>query len=234
MNRVDRLYALVEELRADPGRPRSAGALARRFEVSTRTVERDINALQQAGVPIYAEVGRRGGYVLDRRHTLPPLNVDAHELVALALVAAALEGTPLHRPARSAVAKVVAGMPEASVRAARRLVARIRLVGPLTAAPGDERPAPALLPLDEVVELDYADRFGNRSVREVELVGYVVRGSHWYAVGWCRLRRGARAFRLDRIQAVRRTGERAPERELEHLDVDVDPSRLCPLELTPA
>src|SRR6266511_4025164 len=58
MNRTDRLYALVEELRAISPRPRSANWLATRFEVSSRTVERDIGALQQAGVPIYAEPAR--------------------------------------------------------------------------------------------------------------------------------------------------------------------------------
>ncbi|GAA3354363.1 HTH domain-containing protein [Saccharopolyspora gregorii] len=61
MNRTDRLYALVEELRAVAPRPRSAGWLAKRFEVSTRTVERDIAALQQSGVPIWADtVGAAG------------------------------------------------------------------------------------------------------------------------------------------------------------------------------
>ena len=63
MNRTDRLYALVEELRAVSPRPRSARWLAARFEVSSRTVERDIAALQEAGVPIWAEPGRTGGYV---------------------------------------------------------------------------------------------------------------------------------------------------------------------------
>ncbi|MFF5178260.1 helix-turn-helix transcriptional regulator [Micromonospora sp. NPDC000316] len=60
MNRTDRLYALVEELRAISPRPRSARWLARHFDVSTRTVERDITALQGAGVPIWAEPGRAG------------------------------------------------------------------------------------------------------------------------------------------------------------------------------
>ena len=66
MNRTDRLYALVEELRAVAPRPRSARQLAERYEVSARTIERDILALQESGVPIYAETGRRGGYAIDK------------------------------------------------------------------------------------------------------------------------------------------------------------------------
>jgi predicted DNA-binding transcriptional regulator YafY len=61
MNRVDRLYAVVEELRAAGPAGRSARRLAERFEVSVRTIERDILALQEAGVPISSQVGRRGG-----------------------------------------------------------------------------------------------------------------------------------------------------------------------------
>ena len=70
MNRTDRLYALVEELRAIAPRPRSARQLAEHYEVSTRTVERDILALQESGVPIYAETGRWGGYAIDKAKAL--------------------------------------------------------------------------------------------------------------------------------------------------------------------
>ena len=66
MNRTDRLYAIVEELRAVSPRPRSASWLADRFEVSRRTIERDISALQQTGVPVWAEPGRTGGRVRAR------------------------------------------------------------------------------------------------------------------------------------------------------------------------
>src|SRR6266567_1313952 len=107
MNRTDRLYALVEELRAVTPRPRSARWLAGRFEVSARTVERDISALQQAGVPIYAEAGRCGGYVLDKAHTLPPVNVTPAEAVAIAVGLEKLRGTPFHDAARAALRKVV-------------------------------------------------------------------------------------------------------------------------------
>src|SRR2546423_14952920 len=95
MNRTDRLYALVEELRAVTPAPRSARWLAQRFEVSSRTVERDIGALQQAGVPIYAEPGRTGGYVLDKAHSLPPVNVTPAEAGADAVAVGGTARTPV-------------------------------------------------------------------------------------------------------------------------------------------
>jgi HTH domain len=79
MNRIDRLYALVEELRAAGPRGRTAGQLAARFEVSVRTVERDLSALGHAGVPLATKQGRTGGYTLDRSMSLPPLNFTPRE-----------------------------------------------------------------------------------------------------------------------------------------------------------
>jgi len=62
MNRTDRLYALVEELRARAPRTMRAAELATQFEVSTRTIERDLLALQEAGVPIWVRPGPGGGF----------------------------------------------------------------------------------------------------------------------------------------------------------------------------
>ncbi|MBM0259200.1 HTH domain-containing protein, partial [Micromonospora sp. 4G55] len=107
MNRTDRLYALVEELRAVSPRPRSARWLAGRFEVSTRTIERDISALQGSGVPIWAEPGRTGGYVVDRAHTLPPVNLTAVEAVAMAVALHRLGGTPFAGAGATALRKLL-------------------------------------------------------------------------------------------------------------------------------
>jgi predicted DNA-binding transcriptional regulator YafY len=51
--------------------------------LTRRCVEWDISALQQAGTPIYVKPGRSGGYVLDRAHTLPPLNITPWEAIAV-------------------------------------------------------------------------------------------------------------------------------------------------------
>jgi biotin operon repressor len=70
VTKTERWYAVVEELRAVSPRPRSAQWLADRFEVSRRTIERDLDGLLQAGVPLYAKAGRAGGWILDRSATL--------------------------------------------------------------------------------------------------------------------------------------------------------------------
>lgn len=139
MNKTERMYALVEELRAVAPRARSAAWLARRFEVSSRTIERDLSALQQAGVPIWATNGRRGGYCLDATMTLPPLNFTPDEAVAVALAMAG--PTPLGEAARSGLAKIVAAMSPAARRGAAALVRRIRVPETGAALPAGRVPA---------------------------------------------------------------------------------------------
>ena len=255
MNRTDRLYALVEELRAVAPRARSARLLAGEYEVSTRTIERDILALQESGVPIYAQAGRRGGYVIDKARTLPPVNFTAAEMVAMAVSLAGAEGTPFFFAARSALRKVLAAAPARHLEEAAAQMDRIRLIG--TGEPGRSGPRPggaggagatggapaaheaaakpargrarAMVPLAiqeaitarHVLLLDYRDRRDVVTVREVEPVAFAGTRAHWYLLGWCRLREGARAFRVDRILAAVDTGEPAPHRSYADLDVGI-------------
>ena len=198
MNRTDRLYALVEELRAACPRPRSARWLADRFEVSARTVERDIGALQQAGVPIYAEPGRTGGYVLDKTRTLPPVNMSPAEAVAIAVALEGLHGTPFADAARSALRKVVAVMPAADAGAAREMAGRVVLLGD-PSAPRVPTAVARALSAHRVLRFGYRDRHGAATIRLIEPLGYIGGRDHWYLLGWCRLRQSTRCFRLDRI-----------------------------------
>ncbi len=70
MNRIDRLTAILLLLQ---GGKRTAGEIAQRFEVSKRTILRDIQALCEIGIPIIAELGTSGGYSLPSDYSLPPL-----------------------------------------------------------------------------------------------------------------------------------------------------------------
>ncbi|MFD0517397.1 helix-turn-helix transcriptional regulator [Paractinoplanes durhamensis] len=206
MNRTDRLYALVEELRAVAPRPRSARWLADRFEVSVRTVERDISALQQSGTPVYAETGRTGGYCLDRAHTLPPVNFTPSEAVAMAVGLHGLAGSPFHAAAATALRKLVAAMHADDAARARQLAGRVRLAAQPPAAEMPRVLADALS-MRRVLRIRYADKTGAGSVREIEPLAFVGMPTYWYLVAWCRLRRSVRVFRTDRISSVAVTAE---------------------------
>ena len=222
MNRTDRLYALVEELRAVAPRPRSARWLADRFDVSSRTIERDLAALQQTGVPIWAEPGRTGGYCLDAAHTLAPLGFTVDEALAVSIALGTLSSSPFQRAATSALRKVVAVMDEGTLRETAELATRILLLG--DGQPEADPPHADLadaLRSRNVLRLHYRDRNGEATVRDVEPLGYVGRGRDWYLVAWCRLRDGLRAFRGDRIAAAEPTGERPKRRDFRAEDLDI-------------
>ncbi|GAB3160251.1 helix-turn-helix transcriptional regulator [Amycolatopsis sp. NPDC004378] len=231
MNRTDRLYALVEELRAVAPRPRSARWLAGRFEVSARTVERDISALQQSGTPIYAEPGRTGGYCLDKTRTLPPVNLTPGEAVAMAIALKRLEGTPFRAEAGSALRKLVAAMRESDAAAAHELAGRVHLVATPPAHPIPRVLADALASR-RVLRIGYGDREGTVTRRDVEPLGYVGKPEHWYLVAWCRLREELRVFRTDRITSVAVTAEVAPHRPLRREDLDIPSGVVERLSLT--
>jgi predicted DNA-binding transcriptional regulator YafY len=231
VNRTDRLYALVEELRAVAPRPRSARRLAARFEVSVRTVERDVSALQQSGVPIYAETGRTGGYCLDKARTLPPVNLTPGEAVAMALALRRLDGSPFRSEAGSALRKLIAAMQADDAAAARDLAGRIHLLGGTSPAPPVPRVVADALSSGRVLRIGYNDRKGAETTREVEPLGYISRAAHWYLVGWCRQRGALRVFRTDRITSVSITAEVPPRRWLRPEDLDVPRGSLTQLSL---
>ncbi|MET8139840.1 WYL domain-containing protein [Sphaerisporangium sp. NPDC005288] len=200
MNRTDRLYALIEELRAISPRCRSARELSERLQVGARTVERDIEALRAAGVPVRAE---DDGYALDEPAAPSPLDLTSDEAVAVAVALSRAGRLPLAGGARSALRKLIAATPPPGAPAARP-----------AATPGG-RAAVARV-IDEallhrrVLRITYDAKSGETTERDVEPGVFIGgRGGFWYLVAWCRLRQDVRVFRLDRIASAALTEEEA-------------------------
>ena len=123
MKRQARLFALAEVLRARKTGV-TADELAERFEVSVRTIYRDLESLGDAGLPLLAERGRGGGYALERGYTLPPVNFTPKEaavLVALGRWAAELRVLPFLETMSGALDKVRGAL---SASAQRELIQR--------------------------------------------------------------------------------------------------------------
>lgn len=214
MNRTARLYALVEELRAAAPRPRTVAALAARFEVSARTVQRDLQALMETGVPVRATSGRGGGWTIDPAMTLPPVRFTAEEAWALtAALTAAGAAAPYAGAARTAYQKLAASMTGSASEATRDVAARIVAL-PATTASGVRAAVERALTSNTVLRLAYVDAAGRQSDREVEPAGLLTAGGRWYLIAWCRTRRAGRGFRLDRITAATPTTEPAEPRDL--------------------
>lgn len=220
MNRTDRLYAIVEELRARSPRRMGARDLATRFEVSPRTIERDLLALQEAGVPIWSQRGPGGGYALDPRRTLPPLNLTAEEAAALAMAVAAARGMPFGRAGERARRKLAAVLAPGDADGARAIADRVRISRADDVDQGVIRRVEDAVSKGLCVDLRYVDRHGDVTDRRVEAHGLHGGRGGWYLVGWCRLRDDGRVFRLDRIREAELTDEPIPERSLDEvLDV---------------
>lgn len=186
----------------------SGAAIAARLEVDVRTVRRYIATLEDMGIPVIAERGRAGGYALVAGFKLPPMMFTDDEALALSvgMLAAGKLGLDRAAPAiASAHAKLERSMPAG-------LRERVRAIGDTVQL--DLRRAPAAtgnaalgaLSLaahaGQRVRLGYTDAAGRSSKREVDTYGLGYHDGRWYAVGWCRLRAGVRAFRLDRIDTI--------------------------------
>ncbi|GAA1454799.1 helix-turn-helix transcriptional regulator [Nocardiopsis tropica] len=224
--RADRLVSLVLLLRRH-GRL-SATALARELEVSTRTVLRDIDALSAAGVPVYAERGRHGGFAL-----LPGFRTEltglSHDEALALLIAGSRRGAQafgLGSALASAVLKVVDALPEkdrtTAADAARRL-----LVDPGTdllarRLEAEEVPDTVVSEIRRAVfaghrlRIHYAAADREPTWRTVDPIGLVTVREQGYLLA---TRSGAdRTYRLSRVLAAEELDE--PARRPERVDLD--------------
>ena len=206
-------------------RPRSARRLAERFEVSVRTIERDLAALQQSGLPIWAEPGRTGGYVIDASATLGPAGFTLDEALAVLIGLGALRRSPFRQSAQTAARKMLAVMPERDATRASAFASRVHFLESEEDTVVSVEFAEALR-ADRVVQLRYQDAGSAESTRDVEPLGSIEKEGQWYLIAWCRLRRGVRAFRGDRMLSVKVTDEQPPMRTLRPEDLAIQYGRL--------
>ncbi len=242
MNRTDRLVAIVMYLQGR--RLTRAEDLAAHFEVSVRTIYRDISALAESGVPLAGEPGV--GYSLLKGYHLPPVMLTAEEAGALfvgAEMARQFTDRSLHAPLNAALLKLRAILPRERQDYIDQVSGKTVVVG-RTSRPADTRDGDRewLLPLQEatvkrrVVRLRYRGRSQEfESEREVEPLGVVFYGELWYLVAWCRLRGDMRHFRLDRmlrVELAHETFEPRPEFSLaRHLHDVANQDQMLPVRI---
>lgn len=206
--RADRLLSILLLLQVH--RKLTAAQLARRLEVSPRTVHRDMEALSMAGVPVYAERGGAGGWVLPDSFRTEVTGLTDAEVQALFLSTPArlLADLGLEQAADGALVKVLAALPVLARRDAEFMRQRIHVDG--AGWRGTQEAVPALATLQEALWLERCVRItyqrpsrhgdGETVQRDVDPLGLVAKGRLWYLVAG--VGEDRRTYRVSRVQTV--------------------------------
>jgi len=202
MRRSDRLFQIVNFMQ---GRRMAVTAqrIADEFDVSVRTVYRDIQDLILTGVPISGEAGV--GYLIDKSHCLPPMALEVGELETLMLGAAMVStytDDAMAKSAKSLVRKIktVLGEKDRQTFAGTALFAPPS--GTLIPWTVDFSALRAAIRNKNKILLDYEDKDGEATDRTVRPLAMTFWGSKWLLLAWCELRRDHRNFRLDRMASA--------------------------------
>ena len=218
MRRQTRLMAILEYLR---GRRTgtTAEALADRFGVTLRTIYRDLETLKEASVPVRAERGRGGGYALDRRYSIPPVNLDPREaavLLTLGRWATELRLMPFTNTIASAMDKVRGVLSMSEQHHLIGLMDSLQFVG----VPALPCPAPVRRALDEAwfrerpLRIRYRAANDAVTIRRVRLLNVVMDRQITLLNCLDLAKNEERQFRLDRIEhavVVRKDAPAAPD-----------------------
>lgn len=208
MNRTDRLLAIVLELQRKG--KRRAEDLAATFEISRRTVYRDVQALCEAGVPVVSLPGQ--GYALMDGYFLPPLSFSTDEATMLLLgseFVAKHFDAQYKTAAQSASRKIEAALSDKLREEVRYLQGSIALV-PMSVKDNEgetlHKIRRAVIERKSVRFL-YHTRFSEdgssqRNTREADPYGLINYFGAWYLIAYCHLRKALRNFRLDRLTEI--------------------------------
>ncbi len=219
MNRMDRLLGILTLLQSKKFVP--AEKIADKYNISVRTVYRDIKALTELGIPVSFEAPR--GYFVVQGYFLPPVSFSTEEANALLLVEALVNGftdQSIQKHYATALDKVKAVLRGHQKEKLELLNEKIRFQKPECYNLSFE-----YLPLLQnaiaektIIEIEYKNNKEEVSRRKVEPIGLIFYAFNWHIIGWCHQRRDYRDFRVSRI--IRLTNTAQPFRKATHIELN--------------
>ncbi|MBC3764697.1 helix-turn-helix transcriptional regulator [Neptunicella marina] len=208
MRKADRLNDIVHYLRR-MHRAVTADVLAQTYEVSERTIYRDIQDLKDSGVPIVGEAGV--GYLIDKTYHLPPIMFDADEIEAIALGIGMVSNwtdEKFAEKAQSAYRKIQATLSAPMIQELEQISlfsAPSRYKIPWQVNFTEVRECIRRKQFVDIAYLDLNEQLTERTIRPLALISF---SPIWLLAGWCELRGAFRNFRLDRISSFTPRNER--------------------------
>ena len=199
--KVDRLVSIIMIL-LDKERI-GAQELADMFEVSPRTIYRDIDAINMAGIPVRSTSGVGGGFEIMQQYKIDKKVFSTADLSALLMGLSSLSGMVRGDELVHALAKVKSFIPADKAKDIELKVNQICI--DLSPWMGNSNIQPyleiikAALQESRLLTFEYVAHHGNKTARTVEPYQLVLKGSHWYLQGYCHIRNDYRLFRLSRM-----------------------------------
>ena len=218
MNRIDRLLGILTQLQSRKFVP--AEKIADKFNISIRTVYRDIRALVELGIPVSFESSR--GYFVVNGYFLPPVSFSSEEANALLLSESLVYGfadKSIQKHYSAALNKVKAVLRSSqkekldllnnSIRMQMhpRLVLNVEYLSLVQTA----------IVARTILEIDYKDNKEQLSKRQLEPIGLIFYAFNWHLIGWCHTRSDYRDFKVSRIQQLRDTA--FPFKKEKHIEI---------------
>ncbi|VBB09214.1 Hypothetical protein LUCI_4501 [Lucifera butyrica] len=202
----------------------SAAKLAEMFEVTPRTIYRDIETINSAGIPIITYPGVNGGIGIMEEYKIEKKLFTLSDITALLIGLGSIHPTMSSEDILNTMAKVKGLVPAEQMRAIESKSSQIAIDH--TPWFGNKHPS---LKLEEIktaisenrfLSFDYSDRLSQKSQRIVEPYRLVLKDSNWYMQGYCTTRKDFRIFRLSRISSLEILKETFLPREFNYKSQD--------------
>lgn len=222
--KIDRLVSIIMIL-LDKKRI-GAQELADIFEVSLRTIYRDMEAINMAGIPVRSTPGAGGGFEIMQEYKIDKKFFSADDLSALLMGLSGLSDMIRGDELVHVLAKVKSFIPADRAKEIELKANQIRIdLSPWT---GSRNIQPYLemiksaLQENKLLTFEYIAHRGNKTARTAEPYQLVLKGSHWYLQGYCRKRNDFRLFRLSRMSNLQIQEEMFTPRDYQKPQLDFD------------
>ncbi len=210
MNRLDRISALLVQLQSRP--VVKASEMAERFDVSLRTIYRDMRTLSEAGVPICGDSGI--GYSLVEGYKLPSLMFTKEEAMAFLTAEKIIEqltdaqNSNYFRQGMDKIRAALRFVDKNYIHEMDNSIAVYKSRHAKKSLPNLLQTILSSINNKLIIKINYTNIDEKESKRSLEAVGVSYSHPNWYLSAWCHLRKEYRMFRLDRIANIETTTEK--------------------------
>jgi predicted DNA-binding transcriptional regulator YafY len=219
MNRIDRLFGILTLLQTR--KHVTADQIANRFEISTRTVYRDIKALSESGIPVSFEQPK--GYFIVQGFFLPPLSFtieEANDIFLMTSLAEKFADNSITKHSKSGLNKLLAVLRYGDKEKAEFISSNTRIY----IADNEKSDVEYLSIIQHsitdriILAIEYTNNQGIFSTREIEPIGLAFYSNQWHLIAWCWKRTQYIDFKTRMISKLNSTS--IPFRKKDHWTID--------------